>query len=230
MKRIYGIMFLFISLSSLFVPCATVQAAVIHGEVYSLDLELAQHTIITINTTPKQLMVARNASYSFVVQPGIYTILAEHRTLGSATTSIILTNDGDYTRDFILYPDTQESILNETYAEVPDSALDTKITSTTDLLNGILRFIIILAILITGAILFRTFRKKTPKKIISPEEDHSEHLLAFLAKEGGRTTQRELRHVIDLSEAKISLLLTELEHEGKIEKIKKGRGNIIIQK
>lgn len=229
MRRIIALMFLFV-IGSLFVPFASVQAAVIHGDVYSLDLELAPHTIITINTTPKQLMVARNATYSLVVQPGIYTILAEHRTLGSATTSISITDDGDYTRDFILYPDTQESLLNETYSEVPDSALDTKTTPTTDLLNGLLRFIIIIALLITSGVLFREFKKKKTKKILSPEEDHREHLLAFLAKEDGRTTQRELRRVIPLSEAKISLLLTELEHEGKIEKIKKGRGNVIIQK
>ena len=230
MKSFYGPFFLITFLIPLILYSSLVQAAVIHGEVYSLDLELAQHTILTINTTPKQLIVARNATYSFVVQPGIYTILAEHRTLGSATTSIIITADGDYTRDFILYPDTQENLLNETYAEFPDAALDSKTTPAEELLNGVSRFIIVLAILAVGAVLFRSFRTKKTEKTISPEEDHRQHLLAFLSKEGGRTTQRELRTVIPLSEAKISLLLTELEHEGIIQKIKKGRGNIIIQK
>ncbi len=36
--------------------------------------------------------------------------------------------------------------------------------------------------------------------------------------------------MLDLSEAKISLILTELEHKGKVEKIKKGRGNVILLK
>ena len=36
--------------------------------------------------------------------------------------------------------------------------------------------------------------------------------------------------MLDLSEAKISLILTELEHKGQIEKVKKGRGNVIILK
>jgi len=36
------------------------------------------------------------------------------------------------------------------------------------------------------------------------------------------------KEMLYLSEAKISLILTELEHKGKIEKIKKGRGNVIV--
>lgn len=43
-----------------------------------------------------------------------------------------------------------------------------------------------------------------------------------------RITQKELRKNIPLSEAKISLVITELESLGKIRKIKQGRGNIII--
>ena len=36
--------------------------------------------------------------------------------------------------------------------------------------------------------------------------------------------------MMDLSESKISLILTELEHKGKIEKVKRGRGNVILLK
>jgi uncharacterized membrane protein len=46
--------------------------------------------------------------------------------------------------------------------------------------------------------------------------------------EGGRTTQKDLRRAIPYSEAKISLMIAELESQGKLKKIKKGRGNIII--
>jgi len=49
-----------------------------------------------------------------------------------------------------------------------------------------------------------------------------------LKKEGGRMTQKEIRKHINLSEAKISLVIAELEDSGKIKKIKKGRGNILI--
>ncbi|PIU72321.1 hypothetical protein COS79_03525, partial [Candidatus Woesearchaeota archaeon CG06_land_8_20_14_3_00_33_13] len=44
----------------------------------------------------------------------------------------------------------------------------------------------------------------------------------------GRVTQKEIRKQIPLSEAKISLMITELEDKGIVKRIKKGRGNIII--
>lgn len=53
-------------------------------------------------------------------------------------------------------------------------------------------------------------------------------IIEIIKEEGGRTTQKNIRKKIPMSEAKISLGVTELEEAGKIKKIKKGRGNIII--
>jgi uncharacterized membrane protein len=50
----------------------------------------------------------------------------------------------------------------------------------------------------------------------------------IIRREGGRTTQKELRRQIPLSEAKISLMIAELEHKGVVQKVKKGRGNLLI--
>ncbi|MFA6049008.1 MAG: carboxypeptidase regulatory-like domain-containing protein [Candidatus Micrarchaeia archaeon] len=44
---------------------------------------------------------------------------------------------------------------------------------------------------------------------------------------GGRVAQRDLRKNLDLSEASVSMALTELEDMGLVQKIKKGRGNIV---
>ncbi|MBS3149146.1 hypothetical protein J4455_00425 [Candidatus Woesearchaeota archaeon] len=41
-------------------------------------------------------------------------------------------------------------------------------------------------------------------------------------------TQKDIRKELKISEAKVSLILTQLESEGRIKKIKKGRGNIVI--
>lgn len=61
--------------------------------------------------------------------------------------------------------------------------------------------------------------------------DHDLHkVIEIIKNEGGRTTQKELRKNIPLSEAKISLMVSELEHKGVVSKVKKGRGNIIILK
>ena len=55
--------------------------------------------------------------------------------------------------------------------------------------------------------------------------------LEIVKKNDGRITQKQLRkEMMDLSESKISLILTELEHKGKIEKVKRGRGNVILLK
>lgn len=59
-------------------------------------------------------------------------------------------------------------------------------------------------------------------------DDYKQQLLDLIKKEGGRTTQKNIRREIPLSEAKISLLITELEHKGKVKRIKKGRGNVIV--
>ena len=78
--------------------------------------------------------------------------------------------------------------------------------------------------------------KKTEKKSEEKKEEAKEQpkkdvydsgqIISILKKNGGRATQKDIRKEIPLSEAKISLMIAELESRGKIEKIKKGRGNI----
>jgi len=65
-----------------------------------------------------------------------------------------------------------------------------------------------------------------PKTEELPEDIHE--LYALIMKKGGRVTQKELRGEMKCSEAKVSLMLDDLEDRGYIKKIKKGRSNIII--
>ena len=85
------------------------------------------------------------------------------------------------------------------------------------------------------------FRKRIKQESHKTLEQHKEELakepgyldqaLEIIKKHDGRITQKELRQeMMYLSEAKVSLIVTELEHKGKVEKIKKGRGNVIIGK
>ena len=87
----------------------------------------------------------------------------------------------------------------------------------------------------------RLFRKRINAESKKTLEQHKEELaqepgaidqaLEIIKKHDGRLTQKELRkEMMYLSEAKVSLIVTELEHKEKIEKIKKGRGNILILK
>ncbi|MBI1970479.1 hypothetical protein HYS47_01920 [Candidatus Woesearchaeota archaeon] len=61
-----------------------------------------------------------------------------------------------------------------------------------------------------------------------PDELYGKKIIELLQKNQGRMTQKEIRKELPLSEAKVSLLITELEYAAKIKKIKKGRGNIIV--
>jgi len=79
-------------------------------------------------------------------------------------------------------------------------------------------------------------------KIISPEvtpassqtaesiPQELQQVIEFIKTQEGRTTQKDIRKQFPLSEAKISLMIADLENRKIVEKIKKGRGNIIILK
>ena len=66
---------------------------------------------------------------------------------------------------------------------------------------------------------------------INDEDEYDpEFLIKLLKDNDGRLTQKQIRKNIPLSESKVSLMIAELEHKQLIEKIKKGRTNIIILK
>ena len=58
-------------------------------------------------------------------------------------------------------------------------------------------------------------------------DEYASMVLQIIKKEK-RTTQKDLRKEVPLSEAKISLIISDLEDKGKVRKIRKGRGNILI--
>ncbi|MFH1209912.1 MAG: winged helix-turn-helix transcriptional regulator [archaeon] len=68
--------------------------------------------------------------------------------------------------------------------------------------------------------------KETIKDIL--DEDEELNKIHNMIKQAKRITQKDIRKQTGLSEAKISLVISQLESEGKIKKIKKGRTNVII--
>ncbi|MBS3113973.1 hypothetical protein J4448_02645 [Candidatus Woesearchaeota archaeon] len=214
-------------------------AATIYGTIYDLSLKKVDNARVEISTTPKQFIVAQNGSYSFIVPNGEYKIKAQliqrNTVLASIEENITIKQDGNYVLDLILFPDIEEGIedididVNGDIVETDKSKY--KISVGTMILLA-LGFILI------GLHYFkkRTTQKKESIKIEEEktgekyEDNDLEHLIKIIKREGGRTTQKYIRKQIPLSEAKISLMIAELEHKGIIEKIKKGRGNIIILK
>lgn len=70
-----------------------------------------------------------------------------------------------------------------------------------------------------------------PRESYELDED-SKRVLKILQEQEGRMYQKELRQILNFSETKMSLLLTELETQGLIKRFKKGRDNLLklIQK
>jgi hypothetical protein len=58
--------------------------------------------------------------------------------------------------------------------------------------------------------------------------DDLQEVLDIVIANGGRITQKDLRGKLRYSEAKVSLIVSDLENRGLVDKFKKGRGNIII--
>lgn len=212
----------------------TATAAVIRGTVYDLDLEVQKDALVEIDTKPNQMLIAKDGTYSFTVPSGAYTLSASYIlkniTYSYAYSTVEIEQEGEYIIDLILLPnlDEEEEILREAEEEI-DFEEDRNIVPYA---------IAVLIIAIAVYILLRKRKKvKSETKIaednkteqtIKGEIGELDEIIEFIKKEGGRTTQKDIRQNFPQSEAKISLVIAELEDKGLIRKIKKGRGNIII--
>ncbi|MDD5086283.1 MAG: hypothetical protein PHV16_00880 [Candidatus Nanoarchaeia archaeon] len=229
------------------------QAAIIKGEIYDPDLKKMTGRIeVEVDSYPRQYMVSTDGTYSFFLLVGEYTIKAKYEESGRvkylAEEKIVVRDEGEFIHDIVMYVTSEEEdrIINE--------------TSTKKLFEkqGILLFVIIGSVFLLSIILVVIVlnkRKKKQDKVIplnnieseKPKDDeinedkmkqdiekeipeNLDGVLKVIKQNGGRTTQKDIRKKIPLSEAKISLMITELEHKGIVERIKKGRGNIIIMK
>jgi uncharacterized membrane protein len=66
----------------------------------------------------------------------------------------------------------------------------------------------------------------TVQNLLLPED--CRQVLSIIEKNDGRITQLDLRKMLPYSEAKVSLIVSDLESRGLVKKIKKGRGNVLI--
>ena len=69
---------------------------------------------------------------------------------------------------------------------------------------------------------------REPAPDIDELPDDLKEIIHILESQGGRMTQKDLRAKLNCSEAKVSLMITDLEDRGLVYKVKKGRGNIIL--
>lgn len=196
-----------------------------------MNLEKVNGVVVEINSSPKQRIISNSGEYSFSLPIGDYRIFAYHEdNTGVQKTEelISVTNEGDFILDLFLFPDisNEESISNtsEFNFQAPF-----KSTNSFSYILLIIIFILVIFIIIAIIFFFRRKESKTNDNIVNSDSNDLIHkLLRLIEASDGRITQKEIRKEIPMSEAKISLMIAELESIGKIKKIKKGRGNIIV--
>lgn len=208
-------------------------AAELKGAIYNSQLELQKDAIVEINTEPRQSIVSKDGAYSFNAPEGNY-ILSARLMNGNeielfAEEEVSMPSEGSYTLDIILF----DYIADE-------EQIDMDINSGLEESNNLWIYIgvaFLLLILFAAALALRWTGKKAVEMQKNIEREFSnekergddlEKIISLIKSEGGRTTQLEIRKHIPLSEAKISLMIAELENRGIVRKIKKGRGNILI--
>jgi len=194
--------------------------ATIYGDIYDYDLELASNVLVTVDTIPAQMIVSKNGSYSFNIPLGNYTITANYFFLNEseffAEENISVISEGDYILDLILLPDFSFDTLqikesNTTLPEIED--LELPYGTTTIIAFSVIAVIVIIILL-----------KLRHREWV---DDDMQTVLTIIKKHGGRVSQKDIRKEIDLGEAKVSLLITDLVDRGLVKKIKRGRSNII---
>lgn len=206
-----------------------VQGATIQGTVYDwFNMEPLGDVIIEVNSTPPQQVVAKDGSYSLILPVGDYHITAKYYRYGVleyyAEENITVAGDGNFVLDLIMLPALEEERL------VPPETLEldeliTENQSRKQSMYPVAIFTII------AVIIFFFLKQGKKEKVVQEAEELPGDLaqvLEIIRARGGRVTQTELRKKLPYSEAKISLMLTDLESRGMIKKIKKGRGNIIV--
>lgn len=202
-------------------------SAQIYGNLYNWEtFEPLSDVVVEVNTTPEQVFVSRDGSYSFSVPSGSYLLRAryyENNLLKLEAEEVLeVPQNGSYRIDLILFPTLEEEFL---FDDIDVSILEDGKQNNSSL------FIIIAVFLISAIFAGYIYLKKREKEEESePLPEDLAQVLEIIKSEGGRVKQSELRKRLGCSEAKLSLMLADLEHRGKIKKIKKGRGNIVILK
>ena len=196
-------------------------ASTIHGKVYDLSFQPLANVVIEVNSTPIQRHVSTDGGYSFTLPVGSYNLNAEYNLVGDnyqAEESIDITEEGNYQIDLFLFPEFEEDNLTDIdFNNLEDN------DESDDFTFMYYSFGVALIAVVLIMLYFSTRKSKK-----EDEDEYLEKVFKIIKDNDGRTTQKDIRKQIPLSEAKISLIISELEAKGSIKKIKKGRGNIII--
>lgn len=224
-------------------------AATLKGSIYNSNLDLEKDVLVEVNSAPAQKVLSKDGNYEFKLSLGKYKLTALKGTI-SVTENIEIVKDGEYALDLFMISDLEDE------SDLWDEADEELVIDVLDEGSSFWKyaFLVLIGLIVAvGVYFFLVGGKKSEKKeslgqILAeikgepetktepiaeevPESTDLNRALEIIKKHDGRIYQTELRkEMMDLSEAKVSLILTELEHKGMVEKIKKGRGNVVLLK
>lgn len=185
---------------------ASASADTVYGKVYHWYTLEPVEALVIIKNGVEQRMLALNGEYSFEVKPGKYKIIARSGELVAIENVVV---EGNVRFDIIVFPEL------EMPEEVPEMPAEEDYSY------------LVIAICLAGLIAIFSMKRRKREEILP---DDLMTVIETIKANGGRITQKELRKKLGFSEAKMSLILADLERRGIIEKVKKGRGNIIFLK
>ena len=227
-------------LMALLILSAISVAGFVHGDIYRSDLQPLNRTVIRIEGPFTYQMVSDKGNYSIFLPEGNFTITASSsdesgRTIFLASDQIkVGTNDQrldlvlkkastlwDYSLPIaIILVLIAVFIWANRFWNHPSKNTERSASGTTDKIQTPGEP----ANEIQGTL------PESPKKQVPlrPELDSdAKKVLSVLDSSEGRSTQKELRESLNFSDAKMSLILSELESSCYIKRFKRGRGNVI---
>jgi uncharacterized membrane protein len=161
-------------------------AATIHGTVYEWNsFTPLNNSVVEINSTPVQSFVATDAEYTFNLTPGTYLITSNYfegnKRVYTTKDAVVISDDGEYVHDLLMFPTYEEELLEPEEFEVPDMNIEE--TSPADVTTAaqdnyqttflVSAFLALIVLLLAGYFLGKRHRKH-PGMISRPPGENGE--------------------------------------------------------
>ncbi len=198
---------------SLLILLATAHAAFLYGDIHASDSHTLNQTMIRIEGDFTYQLVTDKQNYSIFLPDGNYSVRAEA---------------------FDQYGDVAYSDSESVRVGTEDQRLDLVLRPAMNTQLVVLAFTVFLLVAVfLWARGLRASKKEAyapverPIEDRPPLDDEAKKILSYLDSVEGRANQKEMKEALGFSDAKLSLILTELEHEGRVKRFKRGRGNVV---
>jgi uncharacterized membrane protein len=218
---------------ALFALFAVSHAATLSGSIYSMDsFDAVQGVLVKAEGASTYQVFSSDGTYSMEVAPGAYNISAyyyENGTLtGYAEDGIVVGAEGA-SYDIVLFsPDEFEGVEGFGFADVDENIPEGREDDGALLAGGL---VLLIAVVVVAAYLLLG-RKKGAEKPLKVEkekklDEEEKEVIEILKGSEGMRNQKELRDILKCTDTKISLLISSLEAQGYVKRIRRGRENIV---